>query len=217
MRFEDQKLRLIEELKSQGIIDENVINSFQVINREYFVLPHLKSFAYKNQALPIKASQTISQPFIIALMMQILKLEASDKVLEIGTGSGYQTALIADIVDTVCTVERHAELTNSAKEHLKNYEYENIFFRTGDGTKGWERTFPTIKKFNKIIVSAGAPNISEFLKEQLEIGGILVVPVGGLTNQKLHVVLRHEDKYEIIEDSDCSFVPLIGEAGWEEK
>ncbi len=215
MRFEDQKAKLISELKSQQITDPKVLNAFEVINREDFVLPHLKAFAYKNQALPIKSEQTISQPFIVALMLQILQLQPEDVVLEIGTGSGYQTALLANIVDTVCSVERHNELTITARKNLEKYDFKNIFLRTGDGTKGWERAYPSIKSFDKIIVCAGAPDVSEYLKEQLKVNGIMVIPVGDIQKQDLKIIVRRENDYEEYDGIPCSFVPLIGEAGWE--
>ena len=215
MRFEDQREALISELKFLGISDELVLTAFGTICREDFVLPHVKEFSYFNRALPIEDGQTISQPYMIAIMMQELELAPDDVVLEIGTGSGYQTALLASIVTTVCTIERHENLSAKAKQTVANYQFKNIFFKVGDGTKGWINSYPPIKQFTKIIVCAGAPKISESLLNQLEIGGKLVIPVGNREEQSLKIVTRHETGFAVKEGTGCCFVPLIGESGWE--
>ena len=217
MRFEDQREALITELQGMGIEDELVISAFRTIHREDFILPHVKEFAYRNQALPIEDGQTISQPYIIALMMQELELAPGDVVLEIGTGSGYQTSLLATIVSTVCTIERHQNLTQKAKQTIAKYNFKNIFFRVGDGTKGWINSYPPLKEFDKIVVCAGAPNVSEALLNQLKVGGKLVIPVGSLEQQRLKTIIKTETGFEEIESVACSFVPLLGELGWEEK
>lgn len=216
MRFEDQREALITELQEMGITDEIVISAFRTIQREDFVLPHVREFAYRNQALPIEAGQTISQPYIIALMMQELKLEPDDIVLEIGTGSGYQTSLIATIVTTVCTIERHKDLTQKAKQTLAKYNFKNIFFKVGDGTKGWINSYPPLKEFTKIIVCAGAPMVSESLLKELKVGGRLIIPVGNLELQRLKIITKTETGFTENESVACSFVPLLGESGWEE-
>lgn len=215
MRFEDQREALISELKFLGISDDLVLTAFGTICREDFVLPHVKEFSYFNRALPIEDGQTISQPYMIAIMMQELELTPDDVVLEIGTGSGYQTALLASVVTTVCTIERHENLAVKAKQTVANYQFKNIFFKVGDGTKGWINSYPPIKQFTKIIVCAGAPKISESLLNQLEIGGKLVIPVGNREEQSLKIVTRHETGFAVKEGTGCSFVPLIGESGWE--
>lgn len=216
MRFEDQREELITELRGMGIADDLVISAFRAIQREDFVLSHVKEFTYRNQALPIEDGQTISQPYIIALMMQELELEPEDVVLEIGTGSGYQTALLASLVTTVCTIERHQNLSQKAKQNLAKYCFKNIFFKAGDGTKGWINSYPPLKEFNKIIVCAGAPMVSEALLNQLMVGGRLIIPVGSLEQQRLKIISKTETGFEEKESVACSFVPLLGESGWEE-
>ncbi len=216
MRFEDQRETLITELKEMGITDELVISAFRTIQREDFVLSHVKEFAYRNQALPIEAGQTISQPYIIALMMQEVELEPEDTVLEIGTGSGYQTSLLASLVTTVCTIERHQNLSQKAKQTMTKYNFKNVYFKFGDGTKGWVNSYPPLKEFDKIIVCAGAPMVSEALLNQLKVGGKLVIPVGNLEQQRLKIIIKTETGFEEKESVACSFVPLLGELGWEE-
>lgn len=215
MRFEDQREELITELGEMGITDELVISAFRAIQREDFVLPHVKEFAYRNQALPIEDGQTISQPYIIALMMQELELEPEDVVLEIGTGSGYQTSLLASLVTIVCTVERHQNLALKAKQTVAKYNFKNIYFKVGDGTKGWINSYPPLKEFNKIIVCAGAPMVSEALLNQLKVGGKLIIPVGNLEQQRLKIIIKTETGFDERESVACSFVPLLGESGWE--
>lgn len=215
MRFEDQRKALVGVLKYLEITDELVLAAFGEIAREDFVPAHVKELAYRNQALPIGEDQTISQPYMVALMMQELALTPDDVVLEIGTGSGYQTALLASIVTTVCTIERHESLTIGAKEALAKYQFKNIYYKVGDGTKGWVDSYPPIKKFTKIIVCAGAPKISEPLLTQLEIGGRLVIPVGDRDEQSLKTITKRETGYDVKEGTGCRFVPLIGESGWE--
>ncbi|OQY39955.1 MAG: protein-L-isoaspartate O-methyltransferase [Candidatus Cloacimonetes bacterium 4572_65] len=215
MRFEDLREELVDQLQKDGITDAVVLSAFRKITREDFVLPHLREFAYRNQALPINAKQTISQPFIIALMMQSMELKPTDVVLEVGTGSGYQTALIAEIADKVCTVERHKELTEEAKKKLTKKGYKNIFYKVGDGTTGWYGMYPPIKLFDKIVVCAAAPSIVQPLIDQLAVGGKLVIPVGSLESQKLNIITKNEDGIDNKIDIGCSFVPLIGEEGWD--
>ncbi|MBI9030632.1 protein-L-isoaspartate(D-aspartate) O-methyltransferase [bacterium] len=215
MRFEDQRETLLSELHEMGIRDELVFSAFRSIQREDFVLSHVREFAYRNQALPIEEGQTISQPYIIALMMQELELEPNDVVLEIGTGSGYQTSLLATIVSTVCTIERHFSLTEKAKQTIAKYSFKNIFYKVGDGTKGWINSYPPVKEFNKIIVCAGAPSVSEALLNQLKIGGKLVIPVGNREQQRLKIIIKTETGFSEKQSVACSFVPLLGELGWE--
>ncbi len=216
MRFEDQREALISELEKMGIDDDLVISAFRLIKREDFVLEHFREFAYRNQALPIEDQQTISQPYIIAYMMQELELSPDDIVLEIGTGSGYQTALLASLVSCVCTVERFKNLSQKAKDTLALYNFKNIYYKVGDGTKGWVNSYPPHKEFDKIIVCAGAPKVADALKNQLKIGGKLVIPVGGLDLQRLITICRTETGFVEEESVACSFVPLVGESGWEE-
>ena len=159
MRFEDQRAMLVAELRREGIRDQAVLDAFAKVPREKYVLPEYREYAYRNSPLPIELQQTISQPLMIAIMMQFLELQPSDRVLEIGTGSGYQSALLAEIVAEVCTVERLDKLSLSAQKVLKQSGYKRIHFRIGDGCKGWEKALPAYKDFDKIIVSAGADSI----------------------------------------------------------
>ncbi|MDD4309279.1 MAG: protein-L-isoaspartate(D-aspartate) O-methyltransferase [Candidatus Cloacimonetes bacterium] len=209
MRFEDQRKNLVEELQSNGIADMAVLKAFARIPREDYVLPEYRDYAYRNKPLPILANQTISQPQMIALMMQVLELKSTDIVLEIGTGSGYQTALLAEIVKEVCSVERLDTLSLSAQKVLRSAGFKNIFFRIGDGHTGWEKAYPPYKEFNKIIVSAGAASIPQLLVSQLAEGGIMAIPVGESSAQILHVITREHGEVAIRQTVNCSFVPLV--------
>lgn len=197
-------------LVSRGIKDERVINAFLKIPREEFIPEDQKKMAYNDSPVPIKLGQTISQPYIIALMTQCLDLEESDKVLEIGTGSGYQAAILAEIVSEVWTVERFPALLEYAKNNLKTLGYKNINFIQGDGTLGYEKEAP----YEAIIVTAGAPNIPQPLLEQLNVGGRMVIPVGGSYSQILKKITKGEKKIEKEDICGCVFVPLIGKKGW---
>ena len=209
MRFEDQRTLLVQELASEGITDERVLDAFRKVPRELFVPSQFREYAYRNQPLPIDCYQTISQPLMIAIMLQYLELQPEDIVLEIGTGSGYQTALLAELAKEVCTVERLESLSLKAQELLKSLGYKNIYFRIGDGTQGWQKAYPPYKEFNKIIVSAAAKEIPPKLKEQLADQGIMVIPVGTGYYQTLHKMVRDKDRFIITKHGGCAFVPLV--------
>ncbi len=209
MRFEDQRRLLVQELSTLGITDQSVLAAFGKVPRERFILPQYIEYAYRNQPLPIELAQTISQPLMIAIMLQHLELKKTDLVLEIGTGSGYQSALIAEIAGELCTVERLEPLSLKAQKVLKEQDYKNIHFRIGDGTSGWQKAFPPHKEFPKIIVSAAASEIPPRLKEQLADDGILVVPVGKGYAQILNRVVRRGGEFSVTEHGGCTFVPLI--------
>lgn len=209
MRFEDQRKLLIQELRQAGIKDERVLAAFAKVPRELYVLPQYKEYAYRNQPLPIELAQTISQPLMIAIMLEFMELKPEDLVLEIGTGSGYQSAVLAEIVAEVCTVERLELLSLTAQNVLKDQGYKNIHFRIGDGSQGWQKAYPPHKEFDKIIVSAGAQAIPLRLQEQLAEGGIMLVPVGRGTYQILTRVTRHNTEFTVSEHGACAFVPLI--------
>ncbi len=209
MRFDDQRRLLVQDLQNLGIADAKVLGAFGKVPRELYVLPQYVEYAYRNQPLPIEMSQTISQPLMIAIMLQYLELGEDDLVLEIGTGSGYQSALIAEIAREVCTIERLEPLSLRAQGILKEQGYKNIHFRIGDGTQGWQKAFPPYKEFSKIIVSAAASEIPPRLKEQLASGGILVVPVGRGYMQILNRVVRQDGEYTVTEHGGCTFVPLV--------
>lgn len=209
MRFEDQRELLVQNIARSGITDARVLAAFAKVPREVYVLPQYRDYAYRNQPLPIELAQTISQPLMVAIMLQYLDIREGDTVLEIGTGSGYQSALLAELAKNVCTVERLEALSLKAQVLLKEQGYKDIHFRIGDGSQGWQKAFPPFKEFDRIIVSAAAPEIPERLKEQLAIGGIMMVPVGKEYYQVLHMVRRTADGFEISEHGGCTFVPLI--------
>lgn len=209
MRYEDQRKLLVQDLRHRGIVDELVLQAFSLVPREDYVLSEYREYAYRNQPLPIQSDQTISQPLMIALMMSHLGLTSEDRVLEIGTGSGYQTALLAGIVKEVCSVELLDNLSLNAQKVLKVAGFRNIHFRIGDGWMGWEKAFPAYKEFDKIIVSAAADSIPTKLCEQLAEGGILVLPVGGSARQILNIVTRKNGELLVRQDVPCAFVPLV--------
>jgi protein-L-isoaspartate(D-aspartate) O-methyltransferase len=214
--FASLRRQMIEyQLAARGLRDETVLNAVNAVPREEFVPTELVEFAYRDSPLPIAASQTISQPYIVALMTAALELQATDRVLEVGAGSGYAAAVLAEIATEVYTVERHKILVDSAHSRLKDLGYDNIHVMHGDGTLGWPEHAP----FDAIVVAAGSPEVPETLKHQLAIGGRLVIPVGtSLRTQKL-LRVRRIGEHEYLEEDlgSVRFVPLIGAAGWEDE
>lgn len=198
------------QLIPRGINDSRVLEAFSQVPRHRFVPSSLAEASYADHPLPIGAGQTISQPYMVALMTECLALEGGEKVLEIGTGSGYQAAILSVLCREVCTVERDAGLLDKASQVLAEEGYKNIKYKHGDGTKGWEEEAP----FDGIIVTAGAPAVPEVLKAQLAEGGRLVIPVGDLFSQMLLLIENKEGKFLEGEVCPCVFVPLIGEFGW---
>lgn len=181
------------------------------VPRHLFVPDALRAQAYKDNALPIAGGQTISQPFIVARMSELLELKGRERVLEIGSGSGYQTAVLALIARKVFAIERLGTLASEAKTRLLNLGYRNISYKTADGTEGWEVYAP----FDAMLVAAGGPEIPEPLIQQLEIGGRMIIPVGqDKKTQMLVRVTRKAKGYETENCGPCSFVPLIGQHGW---
>ena len=203
------------QVAARGIHDARVLEAMRAVPRELFVPEHLSEFAYEDSPLPIDADQTISQPYIVALMLEAAELEGDDKVLEVGAGSGYAAALIAKIVDEVIAIERHLELAQAAGERMERLDYENVSIYEGDGTRG----FPDKAPFDAIIVSASGSHVPEVLLQQLEVGGRLVMPVGEPHEvQKLIKVTRTaEVEYEQEELGAVRFVPLIGAHAWDEQ
>ena len=215
-RFEDLRKQMIDyQLAARGLHDQSVLDAVNAVPREEFVPTDLVEFAYSDAPLPIAASQTISQPYIVALMSAALELKPGERVLEVGTGSGYAAAVLAEIATDVYTIERHKILADTARSRLEELGYRNIQVLYGDGTLGWPQHAP----FDAIIVAAGGPDVPESLKEQLAIGGRLVIPVGSsLRTQKLLRVRRiSENEYQEEDLGDVRFVPLIGAAGWEDE
>ena len=209
--------RMVEEqLAARGIRDPLVLRAMKEVPREKFVPFEYSQSAYADSPLPIGENQTISQPYVVALMTEMLALSPHDRVLEIGTGSGYAAAVLSRIAAEVYTVERHENLARSAGERFEQLGYENIHIRVGDGTFGWPEKAP----YEAIIFAAGAPQIPEPLLTQLAIGGCLVGPVGQKRDfqQLVRVRRKSEDKYlrEHINEhvGKVRFVPLVGEEGW---
>jgi protein-L-isoaspartate(D-aspartate) O-methyltransferase len=207
--IEEEKKGLVETLLQKGIKDETLLNAFYKVDREKFISSALRKFAYDDNALPIECAQTISQPFTVAYMTQALQVKPGERILEIGTGSGYQSAILAELGAEVYTIERIEKLYSNARKLLDEMGY-NIHFKLDDGTLGWEENAP----FDKIIVTAGAPDIPHSLIDQLTIGGKLVIPVGSQESQRLFVVTRTEKGTDKKMYEHFRFVPLIGEEGW---
>jgi protein-L-isoaspartate(D-aspartate) O-methyltransferase len=209
----DRAIMVSRHLRARGIVDPLVLAAMGKVPREAFVPEHLTEFAYEDSALPIEAGQTISQPYIVARMIELLALKPGDKVLEVGAGSGYAAAVLSRIAREVYAIERHEELATEARERLKALGYTNAEIIFGDGTRG----LPTQAPFDAILVSAGGPKVPEALKRQLTIGGRLVIPVGRDVQQTLLLVRRiGENEFEEEDHGAVTFVPLIGAEGWVE-
>ncbi|MBA7589600.1 Protein-L-isoaspartate O-methyltransferase [subsurface metagenome] len=203
---------LIEHLSSE-IRDERVLAAMARIPRERFVPPEEQGLAYEDIPLPIGLDQTISQPFIIALMTEALELTGSEKVLEVGTGSGYQAAILAELARLVITVERLPTLTGGAKRVLDSLGYTNVVVHLAEKTLGWQAEAP----YDAIMVTAGAPRVPVDLLAQLAIGGRLVIPIGSRYVQELYKVTKRRKKNIVQNLGGCRFVSLIGEGAWEEE
>jgi len=203
---------LVEQVRGQGIHDPRILNVLGRVPREKFVPPDERAYSAEDRALPIGMNQTISQPFIVALMTLELALTGVERVLEIGTGSGYQTAILAELAGMVFTVERHPVLSYRARGTLDGLGYTNIRYRIGDGTLGWPEEAP----FDRVLVTAGAPALPPSLFAQLVEGGLMVAPIGESTDQKILVIRKQADAPVTREVLAVRFVPLIGEEGWPE-
>ncbi len=201
-----------DQIEARGIKDSRVLAAFCEVPRHLFVSEALRDQAYGDYPLPIGEQQTISQPYIVAEMTQALELDKDDRVLEIGTGSGYQAAILAQMVYRVYTIERIRSLHIQARNLFDKLHYHNIVTRYADGTKGWQKESP----FNAIIVTAGAPKIPEVLIDQLVDGGRLVVPVGNQHTQELLKIERRHDRFQQTNLGGCRFVKLVGEHGWKQ-
>lgn len=210
-----KRKELVEKLFSEGIKDTNVLKAMGKVRREKFVKEELRKYAYDNIALPLDSNQSISQPYTVAFMTALLNTEPGNKVLEIGTGSGYQAAVLKQLGADVYSIERIKELYETAEKNLKENGYE-VKLKLDDGTKGWIEYAP----FDSIIVTAGSPRIPKHLLEQLTVNGRMVIPVGDEYSQELILVKKETDenkqvKYKVKKFRDFKFVPLIGEEGWE--
>lgn len=211
--YEKKRQRLVERVQAKGIDDPEVLATVASVPRHRFVPEPMRRRAYDDSALPIGYGQTISQPSLQALYLQTLELDPEDTVLEIGAGSGYQTALLAELAGNVYAVERIPELTQRAREILDELGYRNIALVTKDGTVGWSKYAP----YDAILVAAAAPNVPETLVDQLTPGGRLLIPVGDRNTQDLKLVTRQKDGSTTERSvTGCVFVPLIGRFGWPE-
>ena len=211
MDFAILRKRMVEEqLIPRGIKNERLLDAFYKVERHKFVPEDLRGSAYADFPVPIGEGQTISQPYIVALMTQCLDLTGEEKVLEIGTGSGYQSAILAELAKEVYTIERYANLAKSAETVLKESGYKNITIKVGDGTLGWKDIAP----FDRIIITAASPRIPLPLTEQINESGKMVLPLGESLSQVLTVVEKKKGKLESIQVCGCVFVPLIGKYGW---
>ncbi len=213
MNFDIARKRMVEnQILSRGIRDRRVIDAMLKVPRHIFVEEAMAAQAYNDNPLPIGEKQTISQPYMVALMSEMLELTGKEKVLEIGTGSGYQAAILATLADRVYTIERIRPLALRARKALDSLGYLNVNIKISDGTLGWKEEAP----FDGILVTAGAPDIPRELVEQLAIGGRLVIPVGDQFEQTLVRIVKGEDGSITRENLiGCRFVKLIGRNGWE--
>ncbi len=209
---EQQRARMVEEqLRSRGIRDPRLLAAMGKVPREAFIPSDDLRNAYGDHPLPIGAGQTVSQPYIVAAMVEALELCPVDRVLEVGTGTGYQAAILGELAAEVWTIERHEELAMKAREILARLGYANVHVVVGDGSVG----LPQHSPFNKILVAAAAPKIPESLVAQLVDGGRLVVPVGNRFEQQVQVVRKVGEETVMTAHELCRFVPLVGAEGWE--
>lgn len=207
-----KRQRLVETVRGQGIRDPRVLQAVASVPRHLFVPQAVQRRAYEDTALPIGFGQTISQPSIQALYLEVLEIGPGDRVLEIGTGSGYQTALLAEVAANVYSVERIPELATRAREVLDELGHRNVAILTGDGSGGWPRYAP----YDAILVAAAAPDVPQALVEQLAPEGRLLIPLGDRATQRLTLVRRTEEGGTVHESvTGCVFVPLIGRFGWQ--
>ena len=203
--FQSEKAQLIMTLRGMGILDSEVLAALESVPRELFVPPALRHHSYENSSLPIAYDQTISQPYVVARMTEALKLGGRELVLEIGCGSGYQSAILSHLCRRVYSMERVRPLLVDAENRLRDLRISNISFRFGDGSKGWPEAAP----YDRIILTCGCDKIPDILLQQLKIGGIMVAPEGQGKAQQLIVVTRHETEFERVSLMPVTFVPLI--------
>jgi protein-L-isoaspartate(D-aspartate) O-methyltransferase len=203
--------RMVQQVQARGVADARVLEAMRRVPRHRFVDEALQEQAYGDHPLPIGDGQTISQPFIVARMTELLGLAGREKVLEIGTGCGYQAAVLAELAGRVCSVERLPRLAARARQTLESLGYTNVWVRTANGTFGWPDEAP----FDRILVAAGGPAVPPPLFDQLAEGGRMVMPVGPADSQKLSVIEKRSGGMRVTEDSGCVFVKLIGKYAWQ--
>jgi protein-L-isoaspartate(D-aspartate) O-methyltransferase len=213
-RFDDDagaRARMVDEqLAARGIRDPRVLAAMRRLPRHLFVEPEWRDRAYSDCALPTREGQTISQPWIVARMLELCELAPGQRVLEIGTGTGYQTALLAGLVGEVFTMERRAALLEAARERLSGLGCANVSFTEGDGSLGWQQFAP----YARVLAAAAAPHVPRALLDQLGDRGMLVIPVGGALSQHLEVWRRQGSRFLHERHDECRFVPLIGQDAW---
>jgi len=209
VRFDFEREEMLNLIRARGVENENLLKAMGRIDRRAFVQSAFFNRAYDDCALPIGHSQTISQPYTVAVMTEGLDVKPNDKVLEIGTGSGYQAAILLEMGARVYTIERNIELLNDARKRLEKLGYE-VVSKSGDGTIGWKEFAP----FDGIIVTAGAPEVPPALIRQVRVGGRIVIPIGDRDIQDLHIITRTDESYETSIAAGFKFVPLIGKKGW---
>ena len=211
--FEKERSRMVDEqIAFRGVTDPRVLAAMGKVPRHEFMPEALRAQAYGDHAMPIGEGQTISQPYIVALMSELLELKGDERVLEIGTGSGYQAAVLAELCQKVFTIERVKTLADKARATLDRLGYKNVVMKVYDGTYGWKEMSP----FDAIIVTAAAPDVPDTLVEQLKEGGRLVIPVGERYSQVLMKVIKSPSGVVSKTSIPCVFVPLIGAKGWKE-
>ena len=209
--YQNLRRQMVEQqLVRRGIGDRRTLDAFLKVPRHRFVEPALEGRAYDDNPLPIGQGQTISQPYMVALMTQALELDGSQRVLEIGTGSGYQAAILAELASQVFTVERIEKLARQARQVLDELRYHNVAVKIGDGTIGWPEHAP----FDRIIVTAGAPSVPKTYWDQLAEGGRIAIPVGDTYVQSLQVIEKKDGREVRSDHGGCVFVPLLGKYGW---
>ena len=211
MPMPPERTRMVErQLRGRDIVDERVLDAMERVPRELFVPDDLRDRAFDDAALPIGAGQTISQPYMVARIAEELGLDGDEQVLDVGTGSGYQAAVLAELADEVHTIERIPELAEQARANLAAAGYDNVVVHVGDGSRG----LPDHAPYDAIAVAAAAPSFPQALYDQLRTGGRLVVPVGGRRGQRLEVIVRSPEGPAVIRSVPCRFVPLVGEEGF---
>jgi protein-L-isoaspartate(D-aspartate) O-methyltransferase len=207
-----ERTRMVEsQLRGRDIVDERVLAAMERVPRELFVPDDLRGRAFDDAALPIGSGQTISQPYMVARISEELGLDGDERVLDVGTGSGYQAAVLAELADQVNTIERIPELAEQARANLAAAGYDNVAVYEGDGSRG----LPEHAPYDAIAVAAAAPSFPQALYDQLRPGGRLVVPVGGRRGQRLEVIVRSPEGPAVVRSVPCRFVPLVGEEGFE--
>jgi protein-L-isoaspartate(D-aspartate) O-methyltransferase len=210
-QYSYQRQRMVQLLEKRGIRDHRVLEAMRTIPRHQFVPVHVRTQAYGDHALPIGASQTISQPYIVARMSELLAVKPDQSVLEVGTGSGYQTAVLARLARRVYSLERIADLAHQAIQRIRELGFDNVKIQTFDGTVGWSDVGP----FDRIMVTAGSPQVPTPLLEQLRVGGRLLIPEGDQTEQVLVLYRKLRQGVRRTVHEPVTFVPLIGRYGWE--